>query len=56
MKCAHCGGAAMNAGRDVLKFLHGPGKLMLDRWICLKCGEYTYTDVPKDGCNLPTGM
>jgi len=56
MKCAYCGGAVMKAGRDVLKFLHEPERLMLDRWVCIKCGQYTYTDVPKDGCDLPTGM
>ena len=56
MKCAYCGGSVIKAGRDVLKFLRESGKLALDRWICIKCGEYTYTDVPKDGFDLPTGM
>jgi hypothetical protein len=44
MRCKHCG-----YDKRVIKYGKKPGKILLQRWMCLKCNRYSFTPLLLDG-------
>lgn len=54
MTCPHCKGVLNKIGRDVLTFAFDKGELIpMDKWVCIKCGNNCYTDVPESEFKTP---